>query len=203
MAESVARLGERASGPRVARARDELRTYLHYVLERFPQFEALFVLDESGTPLFWVGHERKLSPALRRELAAVAKPSVSSADRLGAHLIQVVSSPMENAETGLSLHALVQIDAVEALLRSDDLGASGAIYVVDPDGAVLMGTPGASLPERHTRPLPALRVAPAVAGYTRSTGDHVVGSAVRFGRFGWTILGGGILRRSVRARSCR
>ena len=50
------------------------------------------------------------------------------------------------------------------------------------------GDAGRQLPERHTRPLPALGVAPAVEGYTRTTGDHVVGSAVRFGRFGWTIL---------------
>jgi diguanylate cyclase (GGDEF)-like protein len=188
VADNFAQLSEKASSRRGGLARDELRTYLSYVLERFPQFEALFVLDAGGAPLLWVGRERELSPALRRELAAVAGPSTSSASRVGTHLIQVVSSPMESGETGLSLHALVQIDAVEALLRSDDLGASGGIYVVDPDGAVLMLTPGAGLPERHTRPLPALGVAPAVEGYTRTTGDHVVGSAVRFGRFGWTIL---------------
>jgi diguanylate cyclase (GGDEF)-like protein len=186
--ENYAQLSEKASSGRGGVARAELRTYLSYVLERFPQFEALFVLDAGGAPLLWVGRERQLSPDLRRELAAVAKPSVSSGSRVGRHLIQVVSSPIESAETGLSLHALVQIDAVEALLNSDDLGASGGIYVADPDGVVLMGTPGAGLPDRHTRPLPALGVAPAVEGYTRTDGDHVVGSAVRFGRFGWTIL---------------
>ena len=188
VADSFAQLSERPSSRRGGLARDELRAFLSYVLERFPQFEALFVLDEDGATLLWVGRERRLSPELRRELAAVAKSSVSSGDRAGTHLIQVASSPMESSETGLSLHALVQIDAVEALLRSDDLGASGGIFVVDPEGAVLMRTPGAALHERHTRSLPAPDAAPTVESYTRATGDHVVGSSVRFGRFGWTIV---------------
>jgi diguanylate cyclase (GGDEF)-like protein len=188
VADSFAQLSENPSGRRGGLARDELRAFLSYVLERFPQFEALFVLDEGGATLLWVGRERELPPELRRELTAVAKPSVSSGDRVGAHLIQVASSPMESAETGLSLHALVQNDAVEALLRSDDLGASGGIFVVDPEGAVLMGTPGAGLHERHTRSLPVPGAVPTVEDYTRATGDHVVGSSVRFGRFGWTIV---------------
>jgi diguanylate cyclase (GGDEF)-like protein len=188
MVDGFAHLTEKAGSRRGSRARNELRTYLSYVLERFPQFEALFVLDEGGATLLWVGRERELSPKLHRELAEIAKPTVSSANRVGTHLIQVVSSPVESVETGLSLHALVQIEAVEALLRSDDLGASGAVYVVDSDGNLLMGTPGAGLHERHTRPLPVPGAAPAVEDYTRTGGDHVVGSAVRFGRFGWTIL---------------
>jgi diguanylate cyclase (GGDEF)-like protein len=188
VADSFARLSEAPNSRRAGRARDELRAFLSYVLERFPQFEALFVLDGEGATLVWVGRERELSPELRRSLAAVAKPSVSSGDRLGAHLIQVTSSPMERAETGLSLHAVVQIDAVEALLRSDDLGTSGSIFVVDPEGEVLMGTPGAALPERHARALPMPDATPTVDDYTRATGEHVVGSSVRFGRFGWTIV---------------
>jgi diguanylate cyclase (GGDEF)-like protein len=188
VADSFAQLSERPGSRNGELARDELRAFLSYVLERFSQFEALFVLDEEGATLLWVGRERELSPELRRELSAVAKSSVSLGDRVWKHLIQVASSPMERAKTGLSLHALVQIDAVEALLRSDDLGASGSIFVVDSEGAVLMGTQGAVLPEQHTRALPISGASPSVEDYTRATGDHVVGSSVHFERFGWTIV---------------
>jgi diguanylate cyclase (GGDEF)-like protein len=188
VADSFAQLAKPPSSRRGGVAREELRSFLSYVLERFPQFEALFVLDEDGTTLLWVGRERELPPELRRELAAVAKPSVSSGTQVGAHLIQVASSPMKNVAGALSLHGLVQIDAVEAILRSDDLGASGGIFLVDPEGAVLMGTPGTGIHERHVRPLPTRGSTPAVENYTRATGDHVVGSAMPFRRFGWTIV---------------
>jgi len=188
VAESFAKLSQRPSGRRGGVARAELRSFLSYVLERFPQFEALFVLDEDGATLLWVGRERELPPELRRELAAVARPRVSDGVQVGTHLIQAASSPLQNAQTGLSLHALIQVDAVEALLRSDDLGTSGRIFVVDPEGAVLMGTPGAGVHEHHTRALPVRGADLTVEDYTGATGDHVVGSAVRFGRFGWTIV---------------
>jgi diguanylate cyclase (GGDEF)-like protein len=185
---SFAHLGDEPRSRRGARARHELQTYLAYVLERFPQFETLFVLAEDGTPVLWVGREHALSLRLRRELSAVAAPAISSARRVGMQLIQVASAPVGDSGTGLSLHALVQFERVESLLRSDDLGPSGAIYVVDLDGEVLLGTPGAGIHERHTRLLPATGAAPVVADYTRPTGEHVVGSAVRFGRFGWTLV---------------
>jgi len=187
VADSFAQLRERSSTRRGGLAGEELRSYLSYVLERFPQFEALFVLDRGGSTLLWVGRERELPLELRRELASVAKPSVSDGIQVETHLIQVASSPMQNARKGLSLHALIQVDAVEAMLRSDDLGATGGIFVIDQEGAVLMGTPGATIHEHHARPLPVGGADPVVEDYTRAAGDHVVGSAVRFGRFGWTI----------------
>jgi diguanylate cyclase (GGDEF)-like protein len=188
VADSFAQLSESPNGRRAERARKELRSFLSYVLERFPQFEALFVLDGDGSTLLWVGRERELSPELCRELAAVAGPSISSGEWRETHLVQVASAPMHGAGTGLSLHALLQIDAIEALLRSDDLGASGGIFVVDPEGVVLMGTPGAVRHERYVRPRPSPGAAPDVEDYTRSDGRHVVGSSVQFGRFGWTIV---------------
>jgi diguanylate cyclase (GGDEF)-like protein len=82
----------------------------------------------------------------------------------------------------------VRIAAGASQLRSHGLGATGAIYVVDPAGAVLMGTPGADLRERRTSLIPAGGAAPTAGDYTRPDGERVVGSAARFGRFGWTLV---------------
>jgi diguanylate cyclase (GGDEF)-like protein len=186
--ESFPQLASDAHSHAGARAREEVWTYLAYVLERFPQFETLFVLDGEGDTLVWVGRELELPPELRRELAVIAEPAVSGVRRVGTQRIQVASAPVDDAGAGLSLHALLQLGAIASQLDSDVLGGSGALYVVAPDGSVLLGTPGADLLERHERPLPPAGTARAAADYIRPTGEHVVGSAVRFGRFGLTLV---------------
>jgi diguanylate cyclase (GGDEF)-like protein len=186
--ESFSHLGSDVDGRAGTRAREEVRSYLGYVLERFPQFETLFVLDLEGHVLVWVGRERELPPALRSALAAIEEPAVSGVQHAGDQLIQVASAPVDDAGTRLSLHALLRIGAIAAQLDSDALGASGAVYVVARDGSVLLGTPGADLLERHELPLPPSGRSRAAADYIRPDGEHVVGSAAPFGHFGWTLV---------------
>ena len=178
------------AGPRASASRTELRTYLSYVLERFPQYEALFVLDPRGRTLLWVGDEIGL-PAARRERAArITAPTVGGVDRVGERRVQLASAPVLNAldERIASLHALVEIGAVEQQLQVEDAGRNLELFVVGSSGATLLTAPNVSRRYPYGRPLPAASAAPAVEDYSDPDGEHRVGSAVHFERFGWTIV---------------
>ena len=54
-------LGKSAGGEEAKRAREEVEKYLGYVLERFDQFAALFVLDKAGKTLLWGGRVARAS----------------------------------------------------------------------------------------------------------------------------------------------
>ena len=176
---------ERSSAARSAR--DEATTYLGYVLERFPQFVSLFVLAADGSERIWVGERLEFPAAMRNQFAAVSGAEVSRVRNVGERAVQVASWPVEGV-AGLSLHAIVDLDSVSALLADDRLGESGAIFVVDSVGMVLLGTPGVALHERHERPLPPADGVSDVEDYSYRSGRHVVGSARGFGRFGWTLV---------------
>jgi diguanylate cyclase (GGDEF)-like protein len=186
--ENLGRLpaGDRDTSP----ARVELATYLSYVLERFPQYETLFLLEPDGVPLLRVGEAFEFPEAHLRPLAAVASAWVGDIQKLEGRRVQVASAPIQDARGRrlASLHALVRLGAVEEVLRSSDLGPSGGIYLVGRDGEVLLRLPGSAARERHTRALPAVNDSPVVEDYSDESGLHVVGSAVAFTRFGWTIV---------------
>jgi len=179
-------LATNATGRESAAARGELRDYLRYVLARFPQYQSLFVLDETGEVLVWVGAEQPLPPRFRRDLTRINGPALSSAQPTERELLQVVSAPKTRA--GPSLHALLQRDAFQGLLASDDLGVTGSVFLVDAAGSVLLGTRTADAGRLYERALPLPDSDMAIEEYARADGGHAVGSAKRFGRFGWTIV---------------
>jgi len=185
VADGLARLGRDD-----VRVREELAKYLSYVLQRFPQYESLFLLDETGAPLLRVGSDPELPRAMLERLARVSTPRVGGLRNLGERAVQVASAAVEDGGGArlASLHALIRSSAVEEALSGADLGASGGIYVVTEGGEVLLRSPGASPREHHDRPLPSPGASPVVEDYAHEDGQHVVGSAVPFGRFGWTIV---------------
>ena len=185
---SFRHLDANPAGARGQRAREELRTYLTYVLAQFSEFDALFVLDREGAVRLWVGVERDLSEDFRRQLAAVDEMEVSSANGTDHTLIQVVSSRDAGNPSGMSLHGLVPMETVRGLLMSDGLEESGAVFVVDASGRVLMASDGADAPERYERELPASSEPSGLETYTRPGGAEVVGVARSLGRFGWTVV---------------
>jgi diguanylate cyclase (GGDEF)-like protein len=171
-------------------ARDELARYLSYVLERFPQYASLFLLDAEGEPVLEVGERSPLSEAHRRHLAAVSEARVGPTFVLGGRRVQFASAVVTDASGRplASLHAQVRTSAVEAALLSEDLGRGSGIYVVNPEHEVLIRSPGAPRRERPGRPLPEPHGSPSVHEYTHEDGAHVVGSAVSFPRFGWIVV---------------
>ena len=179
-------LAVRARSDERARVRRELQDYLSYVLAQFPQFQSLFVLDEKGQVLTWAGPHRELPRGFLRELSGVAEPSVHILRTSGGGLTQVASTPVVGS--GPSLHALLQSDVFESLLANEDLGDTGSVFLVDKNGSVLIGTNASDDARRYERPLPEPGADVSIEEYARADGEHVVGCAKRFGRFGWTVI---------------
>jgi len=178
------------AGPRATASRTELRTYLSYVLERFPQYEALFVLDPQGRTLLWIGDKIELPAALRERAARITAPTLGEVERVGERRVQLASAPVLNARDQriASLHALVEMGAVEQLLQVEDAGRNLELFVVGSAGETLLTAPNGSRRYPYGRPLPAASASPAVEDYSDPDGAHRVGGAVHFGRFGWTIV---------------
>lgn len=187
--ENATRLGPGSSARTRERALAELQQYLAYVLERFPQFEAIFVLDEKGNELLRVGVETDIPDGLRAGFAGVTSSLVGGIHAVPGGYVQVASSPIVDPHQHRqgSLHAQVRADAVPSVLQDDEFVGSTSVYIVDRDGRTLFQSPGSKPSAGYARPLPELGVAPVVADY-RTANAHVVGSAVRFARFGWTVV---------------
>ena len=182
-------LGKSASGEEAKRAREEVEKYLGYVLERFDQFAALFVLDKAGKTLLWVGESRELPEELRTSIARYRDARVGDMllDEKGR--LQLVSSPVKRGERRLgSLHAVLDPEALDGLLAGDELGPEREIFVVGEDGRYLTATRTRVVGEGYGFALPDEDATPRVSNYVTRAGDHVVGSAVRFPRFGWAIV---------------
>jgi diguanylate cyclase (GGDEF)-like protein len=167
-----------------ARAQGEARRYLSYVQEGFPQYRALFVLDAAGKPLVWVGAEPTLPPTLLASLARTEKTRSGGVHRVGGERVQFVSAPVSGTggERG-SLHAMIGIDAVQAMIAGDD-SRSGRIAALNDAGEVV----GQSAGEPRVGPAPPLLSGDEVQEYVDGKGARWVGSARRFGRFDWILV---------------
>jgi diguanylate cyclase (GGDEF)-like protein len=70
----------------------------------------------------------------------------------------------------------------------EDLGDTGVVYAVAGDGRTIVQTPGRPRREHFARTPPIADEALRVADYASEHGRHVVGSALRFPLFGWTLV---------------
>ena len=181
---NVARLG------RSERLRTEVSDYLSYVLERFPQYQALFVLDPKGQELFWVGERVELAKSQRAQLVDISRPGVSDIIDVGDRRVQVASAVITDPRSRPigTLHALLEVASVYELLQSDRLGPTGGVFLVSRDGRYLTPRPSGRGLATFDRPLPEPGEAPRVRDYTNAEGVRVVGSAVRMPRFGWNLV---------------
>jgi len=186
----VASNSARLAGPAAEASRTELRTYLTYVLEHFPQYEALFLLDPKGRGLLWIGGEIEIPAERRARAARVSTPTVGGIETIGGRRMQLASAPVLNLrdERVASLHALIEVGAVEQLLSVEDAGRNLELSIVGPDGTTLLTAPDAESRRAYARPLPAPGSPPQVEEYTDAGGERRVGSALRLGRFGWTLV---------------
>jgi len=172
------------------RATETLGQYLDYVLERFPQYEALLLLDDQGAEVLRVGTDLQLPPGLLLGMSQVAASSLGGVHPVPGGRVQVASSPIVDSggrRLG-SLHALIHGQAIVPVLYDDQMGEAGVIYIVDRSGRTLFQSSGSAPRADFPLALPAPGAETLVEDYTSSSGDHVVGSAVRFARFGWTLV---------------
>jgi len=183
-------VSELREGPGSAAVKDSVSKYLSYVLENFPQYESLFVLGPAGELEAQVGESIDLPKAYRRRLGAVTRSRIDELREVRGRRFQVGSAPVRAGLSGrvASLHAVIRIGSLEDVLRSDDLARGGGVYVVDSDGEVLLRSPGAPTLAHYARPLPGADATATTQDYTHEDGTHVVGSSVRFPRYGWTVV---------------
>lgn len=173
------------------RAIDETEQYLSYVLMRSGQYRSLFVLNagRDPVPVVWVGGALELPDAVRSRLRGVTSTRIGAEFGVGGSRYQVVSAPIVDASKRqlASLHAIIDLSKPQAEIHHDGLSPNGMVYVVSGDGVVLMQTHSDAPRDSFTRQPPFRGALPAVEVYDVDGGKSVVGSAVRFERFNWTI----------------
>ncbi len=188
---SSAILGRAAGANPDARAQAELEHYLSFVLSQSPHFTALFVTGTGGMMHTWTGPRVDLSPEFLPKLGEVTEPRVSDIRFVGQNRVQVISSPIRNADGKPegALHALVDLSKVDAFMQSHDLGESGRILLVNRKGIVIAQNADApSQRERYERALPERDAAPRLDDYVLQGGERVVGSSLLLDPFGWTLV---------------
>jgi len=181
-------VGMRSEGGAVEDER-ALAQYLDYVLRSFEQFESLFVLAPDGELLFEVGGDVALTDRERRALARVGSTRVGDLSEVGDRRAQVASTAItQDGRKLASLHARLRVGLLERVLGWDDLGTGADLYVVSPAGEVLLRSSGAEVRERYARPVPEPGALPSMDDYIDAEGESIVGSALHFPRFGWTLV---------------
>ncbi len=178
------------TGPSSKRAKEELTTYLTYVLDSFPQYRSLFILNDRGKAEFWVGDQVPISDAVRQGISTVQSEAVSDIHFIGDRYVQVISSRITDSKGKSlgSLHALFNVSVLGSLLNSERLGVSGELFIVAAEGAYLTATKSRVEGEKYGLELPSPGSSPGVHEYTNYIGEHVVGSARGVDRFDWTLV---------------
>jgi diguanylate cyclase (GGDEF)-like protein len=188
--EGASHLNLDEGAPEQRRATETLGQYLTYVLERFPQYEAMLLLDDQGAEVLRVGTDLQLPPTLVEGVSQVAASTLGGVLPVPGGRVQLASAPIvDSAGRRLgSLHALIRGEAVVPVLYDEEMGETVAIYIVDREGGTLFQSPGSVPRADFPLALPAPGGEALVEDYASSSGEHVVGSAVRFARFGWTLV---------------
>jgi diguanylate cyclase (GGDEF)-like protein len=183
----VERVGDAAASDTVVG--EEAQRYLTYVRDSFPQYASLFALDAQGRDRVVVGARPAMSVFHREAIAALREPRIGPVRGEGAARHQIFSSPVTRDGHFLgTFHAVVGMESVEALLHADDFEATTRVYAVGPERRVLARSPGAPARATYARALPVAGVTAATTDYTDASGERLVGTAVPFSRFGWSLV---------------
>jgi len=175
-----------AGDPSAAR---EANAYLGYVLDRFPQYVAVVVLDPAGRELTRAGEEPSLPHDLATRLAVVSSSRVGPISVLGGRRVQIASAQISDGEERAlgTLHAIMPASALDAVLQSDRLGPSAQVFLVDAEGRYLTPVRGTAPGQHFPLALPELGHPSAVGEYSNAAGERVLGARRRLNRFGWTL----------------
>jgi len=195
LSESIPRLG--ATGSRGVRARSEAEQYLRYVLDNFPQFDRLVISTPNGRSLLEVGDDSPLPEGMLAFASPTLNPnssSISGAQRMADHLLQIASVPMAD-EIGQPigrLYATIDLDHLIPTLLSNELGESADVFIIDPENRFLVSPKGlgsdAVFVANGMSGKPLVEGATRVSHYENFRNVHVVGTETDFPRFGWKLV---------------
>ncbi len=178
-------------GRRGDQARTEAEQYLRYVLDSFPQFQRLLIVNAAGEPMIEVGNGDDLPANYLAEHAPPGEGArFSDARRHGGDLVQIASAPMRDgsARTVAHLYAFVDFDGLIPMLRSAELGDSASLYIVDEDLRYLNPPDGVDADATYQGASAERDLASGVAYYDDPRGERVIGTNQSFPRFGWTLV---------------
>lgn len=155
-------------------------------LEQSNRIDALFVLNDYGETIAWAGKRPALFKEHLQRLAEVDHSTVSNLIRLDDDVLQSVSIPLfnQNKKKVASLHALVDVDVLLPLLKSDQIGESGRIFILDEIGQPFILQ---QMQEGYRYSEPDDENETLVERYTNDAKERVIGSSLPFGHFGWTL----------------
>jgi len=169
--------------------RKDMSWYLSFVLERFPQYSALLLLDGEGEELLRAGELPDLDLPASVFPVELDRTGVSRLRYLGGRRIQLVSAPVENhrGERIATLHAVLQLETLEPLLRQTESAKSTTLRLIDHTGRALGQDP--ALPPHGVPFAPVDRgVSPEIVITENASGEEVVVGAVSLPELGWTLL---------------
>jgi diguanylate cyclase (GGDEF)-like protein len=175
---------------RAERGALEVEKYLSYVLESFPQYEAIFVLGSRGERLLWQGKELSIpEELLRSALSGITETHVSPAIEAGDQIVQLASAPVIGPENQpvASLHAVMRMSAAAEALVTEEVGEFGEVFLTDASRRYLVASPARMESGRWSAPETVGMDEAALLDYSNNGGERVVGSARPFARFGWLL----------------
>ncbi|HIK85871.1 MAG TPA: diguanylate cyclase [Myxococcales bacterium] len=193
LAEALTQLGK--DGRRSSRAHDEAEQYLRYVVESFPQFDRLVLATPDGRPVIEVGEGIALPESLLASLTpGMDANAISGAQKVFDRLVQIASVPMKNVnDRSLGrLFAMIDLDLLNPTLQSWELGQSANVFIVDQDNQILTSHEGLDAGvEYMVNGESGDTKDPVVFGvshYVNVQDIRVVGTQIKFPRFGWTLV---------------
>jgi signal transduction histidine kinase/CheY-like chemotaxis protein len=166
------------------RGSEEASRYLLYVLERFPQYAALFVLDAQGRVVLWAGAEQTDAEGLGHTLAESDFPFVSTQWTAEGEPLQIASAPVlapSGARLG-GLHAVLHLDALARLLLKDRVGEDGALFLTAGDGRLLTSTAQRRAGSRHPGQAALFEASVPVVEYEGPAGERMIGAGLQLAR---------------------
>ena len=190
LAENLTLLDPASPADQRERAYSEVQQYLSYVLDGFPQYCSLFLLDDDGDLLLWVGEKVDIPEALRQRASGVVSTGVTDVVAHADHRTQLASAMVVNPNDQRvgSLHAILQLETLDQILRGSDVLPGVEIFAVARDNSYVSTSPQRTQRQRFNRPVNEAGDENAVVEYANHNGERVVGTTRPFPRFGWTLV---------------
>jgi len=180
--QNVARAGRGAA----TEAQRELRAYLEYINRQYEHYLTLYLLDGAGGDIARFGQDIELSQSVRADLTGLDKPRVHNVMQIPGNRVQIASAPVPG-DLGASLHALIDLGAMDSMLRGGIQREAVNVYLVDSAGTYLAGTLAGVTDDFTYQRIDEVREA-GVQTYTNALGQRAVGGAQPVGDFGWTLV---------------